>query len=81
MADSTGGKAVKLVGEGLLPGASLFLDGEIKSGTVHLLGGIVGATLIGPLGWVYAGADSFSKANTGKHFHEHFVGKASEAKS
>lgn len=73
MAEGTGSKAVKLVGEGLLPGASLMLEGNIKSGTLHLLGGIVGRAVFGPVGWFYAAADSYSQAQTGKHFHQHFT--------
>ena len=70
--DGTGTKAVKLVGEALLPGVSLALDGDIKSGVIHFVGGAVGKALIGPVGWIYAAADSYSKSTTGKHFHQHF---------
>ena len=72
MTEGTGTKAVKLVGEGILPGASLLLDGDIKGGTLHLLGGVLGRMVFGPAGWLYAAADSYSKAQTGRHFHQHF---------
>lgn len=79
MAEGTGTKAVKFVGEGLLPGVSLMLDGNIKSGTLHFLGGVAGRIVLGPVGWFYAAADSFSLSNTGKHFHQHFFGAKSDA--
>jgi hypothetical protein len=77
IAEGTGTKAVKLVGEALAPGISLLLDGDMKGGVVHLAGGLAGRALLGPLGpigWAYAAADSFSKSTTGKHFHQHFFG-------
>jgi hypothetical protein len=73
MAEGTGTKAVKLVGEAVVPGVSLMLDGEIKSGSLHLLGGAAGRLLLGPIGWFYAAADSYSRSTTGKHFHQHFL--------
>lgn len=77
--DGTGTKAVKLVGEALVPGVSLALDGDIKSGVLHFVGGAVAKGLIGPVGWVYAAADSFSKSTTGKHFHQHFFTSSTTA--
>lgn len=76
MAEGTGTKAVKIVGETLAPGASLMLDGDMKGGTLHLAGGILARTAFGPLGWFYMAADSYSKSTTGKHFHQHFFGSA-----
>jgi hypothetical protein len=72
----TGTKAVKLVGEALVPGVSLLLDGDVKGGTIHFAGGFLGKVALGSLGpaaWVYAAADSWSKSTTGKHFHQHFI--------
>ena len=70
--EGTGAKAVKLVGEAVFPGASLMLDGDIKGGALHFVGGVVGRMILGPIGWFYAAADSYSMSNTGKHFHQHF---------
>ena len=72
--DGTGTKAVKIVGEAFLPGVSLALDGDIKNGVFHFVGGAVGKVLLGPPAWIYAAADSYSKSTTGKHFHQHFFG-------
>jgi hypothetical protein len=71
-AEGTGSKAIRVVGEGLMPGVSLLMDGDIKSGTLHLAGGVLGRMVFGPAGWLYAAADSYSKSQTGKHFHQHF---------
>jgi hypothetical protein len=41
---------VKLLGEVLVPGASQFIDGNVKSGSIHLLGAIASVALLGPAG-------------------------------
>lgn len=74
--DGTGTKAVKLVGEALVPGVSLVIDGDIKNGVLHLAGGLLGKAFLGPPAWIYAAADSYSMSTTGKHFHQHFFGPA-----
>jgi hypothetical protein len=35
------GRGIKILGETLVPGASLVLDGEILPGAAHLVGGLV----------------------------------------
>ena len=72
MSETTGARALKVVGEVIAPGCSLGLDGNIKDGALHLTAGAVGAALFGPLAWFYAGANSYSNSVSGKHFHEHF---------
>jgi len=63
----------KAIGElGILPGISLIADGDVKSGALHAIGGVVAAALIGPVGWILAGADSYSYSVTGKHIYQHF---------
>src|SRR5687767_10603764 len=63
----------KVLGElGVLPGASLLIDGEVKSGTVHAVGGVLAGLVLGPIGWFAIAADSFSKSVSGRHIHEHF---------
>jgi hypothetical protein len=81
MIDTTATRAAKLVGEVFLPGASLVLDGDVRGGTLHFVGGVVGRMLLGPVGWLYAAADSYSQSNTGLHFHQHFVGRAKASDS
>ncbi len=77
MEDTTGTRAIKLVGECFVPGASLALDGNLKDGALHLAGGIVGRVVLGPLGWIYAAANSYSNSVTGRHLHEHFTASES----
>ena len=38
---------IKLVGEAIVPGASRLIDGNIRSGGLHLLGAIASVALIG----------------------------------
>lgn len=65
-------RAVKVVGEACVPGASLLLDGRIKEGAIHTAAGLGGRLLLGPIGFVLAAANSFSNSVAGKHLHEHF---------
>jgi hypothetical protein len=66
---------VKVAGETLVvPGASLLLDGNVKDGTTHIVAAFVARALLGPLGWAYVAADSFSKSVSGKHLHQQFIG-------
>jgi Family of unknown function (DUF6072) len=64
---------VKAIAElGVLPGSSLLVDGDIKSGTLHVVAGLAARAFLGPIGWLAVGADSFSKSVSGKHLHQHF---------
>jgi hypothetical protein len=66
---------VKIAGEALVvPGASLLLDGNVKAGATHIVGAVVARALLGPLGWAYVAADSFSVSVSGKHLHQQFIG-------
>ncbi len=65
---------VKAAGEALaFPGASLVIDGNVKSAAIHLAGACAARALIGPIGWFYFAADSFSKSVSGKNLHQYFV--------
>ncbi len=66
-------RGVKLAGEALVaPGASLLLDGQVLTGGAHLVGGLVAASVLGPLGWILVAANSYSKSVTGEHLHKQF---------
>lgn len=66
---------VKVAGEALVvPGASLLLDGNVKDGATHIVAAFVARALLGPVGWAYIAADSFSKSVSGKHLHQQFIG-------
>ena len=62
---------VKVLGEvAVVPGASLIVDGEVKSGIFHAAGGLLGLAVLGPvfgpLAWLAVGADSYSRSVSGK---------------
>jgi hypothetical protein len=58
--------AVKLVGEVILPGASLLMDGKILQGGAHVLAGAVAKAFLGPIGIAIVIANSYSNSTTGK---------------
>lgn len=61
----------KLVGESVLPGASLLMDGQFLSGAAHAVVGIGARLAIGPAAVVVVCADSFSKSVTDKSLLTH----------
>ena len=67
---STLDNAVKLVGEYFLPGASRFIDGEVKEGALHLAAGIAASTVLGPIGLLLVKVNSFSRSVAGKNVAE-----------
>ena len=63
MADSTATEnAVKLVGEVMIPGGSLLVDGDFKSGALHFLGSAIIGSMFGPIGLLAVSANAYSKA-------------------
>ena len=68
-----GGKAI---GElAVMPGLSLVVDGEVKSGVLHGLAAVAGMALLGPVGgifWLAVAANSYSKSVTGVGVKDHF---------
>lgn len=71
MAKSVVENGVKLVGETLLPGSSLMMDGDIKGGLGHAVFGLLARAAFGPLALAAVAADSYSKSVTGKGLLEH----------
>lgn len=65
----------KMIGETVLPGASLLLDGKFVNGAVHTVAGLGARIALGPIGVALICADSFSKSVTDKNLWDH----ASEA--
>lgn len=53
---------VKLVGETLLPGTSLLMDGRVKEGAAHAAVGLAARVLLGPIGWGLVAANSFANS-------------------
>jgi uncharacterized protein DUF6072 len=62
---------VKIVGEALIPGASLLMDGRLGNGAAHALVGLGARALLGPVGVVLVAADSYSKSVSGKYLWNH----------
>jgi len=61
----------KLIGEAVLPGARLLLDGKFVNGAVHSVAGLGARAALGPLGVALICADSFSKSVTDKFLWDH----------
>jgi hypothetical protein len=66
VAEETLGKVVKAAGELSLPGFSLYLDKQIGEGALHTVASLAAMSLLGPLGYVLVGANSFTKSVSGK---------------
>jgi len=71
---------VKVLGEvAVVPGASLIVDGQVKSGIFHAAGGLLGLAILGPvlgpLTWLAVGADSYSRSVSGKTIVDQFSKK------
>jgi hypothetical protein len=62
---------VKIVGEAILPGTSLLMDGKLADGAVHAVVGIGARLALGPIGALVVAADSFSKSVNDKNLWEY----------
>lgn len=63
---------VKLIGEIVVPGASLLLDGDMKGGAGHAVVGIAAWALLGPARLLVS-ANSYSKSVTNENLHVHLL--------
>jgi len=61
----------KILGESVIPGASLLMDGHFLNGAAHAAVGIFARVAMGPLAVVLVCADSFSKSVTNKFLWDH----------
>ena len=62
---------VKIIGETLLPGASLLLDGNVPNGALHAVAGIGARMVLGPIGLLLVAVDSYSKSVSEKYIWQH----------
>lgn len=62
---------VKLVGEAILPGTSLLMDGKFGEGAGHVIVGLGARIVLGPIGALIVAADSFSKSVADKNLWEY----------
>jgi hypothetical protein len=77
MANQVVENGVKLVGERILPGTSLMMDGDIKGGLTHAALGLLARAAFGPVAWFAVAADSYSRSVTGKGLIGHLASAAS----
>ena len=63
--------SVKLAGEYILPGGSNLVEGDFVQGGIHAVLGLVARSIFGLPGLIAVSANSFTKATTGRHIHEH----------
>ncbi|AXS40787.1 DUF6072 family protein [Breoghania sp. L-A4] len=68
----------KIIGEAVLPGASLLADGKFVNGVVHTALGFGARAATGPIGFAVVAADSYSKSVTDKHLWTHVSDIATE---
>ena len=73
MANQVVENGVKLVGERILPGTSLMMDGDIKGGLAHAALGLAARAAFGPVAWFAVAADSYSRSVTGRGLLDHLV--------
>jgi|UniRef100_UPI0040475265 hypothetical protein len=66
----------KLLGETIVPGASLLMDGKFANGAAHAAVGLGAKMALGPVGVLLVCADSFSKSTTDKFLWDHLAGFA-----
>jgi hypothetical protein len=73
------GNGIKLLGEIVVPGASQFIDGNVKKGGLHLLGGIAAlAFLGGPTGILVSTlvrGNSFTRSTLDKSLYSTLFGE------
>jgi hypothetical protein len=73
------GNGIKLLGEIVVPGASQFIDGNIRSGGLHLLGAIASMALLGgPTGFLVSAlvrGNSFTSSTLHKPIHRAILDK------
>lgn len=63
--------SVKLASEYIVPGGSNLVEGDFVQGGVHAVLGLVARSMFGLPGLILVSANSFTKATTGRHIHEH----------
>ena len=62
---------VDFASELVVPGGSNLVEGNYVQGAIHVVLGIVAKSMFGLPGLIAVSANSFTKATTGRHIHEH----------
>ena len=55
-----------------VPGGANLINGDFKNAGIHAVLGLAAGALLGPIGVIAVGVNSFSKATTGRPLYEHF---------
>jgi hypothetical protein len=73
---------VKIIGEAIVPGASHFIDGNLKRGGMHLAGAAAAFMLLGGpagiLATLWIRGNSFTTSTLGKPLHRAVADKVSD---
>jgi uncharacterized protein DUF6072 len=67
---SATGNGIKLLGEVVVPGASQFIDGNVKSGSLHLLGSVAALAMLGGPGGLLISAVLRGNSFTSSTLHK-----------
>ena len=62
---------VDFASELIVPGGSNLVEGDFKQGAIHAVLGLIAKSMFGLPGLIAVSANSFTKATTGRHLHEH----------
>lgn len=62
---------VHMASEFVVPGGSNLIEGDYVQGAIHVVLGLVAKSMFGLPGLILVAANSFTKAETGRHLHEH----------
>ncbi len=72
---------VDFASELIVPGGSNLVEGNYVQGAIHVALGLIARSMFGLPGLIAVSANSFTKATTGRHIHEHLgLGSASPKK-
>jgi hypothetical protein len=72
---------VDFASELIVPGGSNLAEGNFVQGGIHVVLGLIARSVFGLPGLIAVSANSFTKATTGRHIHEHLgLGVASPKK-
>ena len=64
-------QGVDFASELIVPGGSNLVEGDFKQGAIHAVLGLIAKSMFGLPGLIAVSANSFTKATTGRHLHEH----------
>lgn len=61
---------LQFASEVVMPGGSHLLNGDLKQAGIHAALGLVAGAVFGLPGLIIVAANSFTRANTGRHLYE-----------